>query len=562
MKVHITNTYGFNNQVESIKKQHYFAGIARKINFYEMGIFQYPVKSDSQGELSKRMDGIIASIETGDVVCVQLPTGNGLKFDSLFIQKLHAYKSKVVLLLHEIYEDQNWMNLYRQADCLVVFGRKEKSVLEYQGIENIYVQESLNEFSLKKLFFDLLDNVHFMFEYEKQPFEDEIHVGFGLHDQDGNYTLWVGVAIQSILNHTDSNVCFHVMHDSTLSLLNKRKLIQVGNTEQSRILFHFVDASHYDAYKKQAGHFSIGTLFRAELPSLIQEAKILYLDADILVNCDLKDLWNINIDNYCLAVVSDYGVSHKEATTKPVEKGEIDRQAYFNAGVLSMNLERIRAKSNLKEDMLSYIKNHPESIFLDQDALNMIYKNETLLLDPKWNYFVRAARNNKEGLKDVIYHYAGTTLCLYTMSEIDLLYFKTLLKTPWKNNTSISILKSNFARLKDRVDLFECILSKLTNKTKLIFYGDENDKMKRLYAFFNADPKKDYRVMKNRDFKGILNCKSLEVIKQESNFIVFVYPEADAGYSLQNLEQLGLKNEIDFFVVPRFMSVKDGGYIL
>lgn len=562
MKVHITNIYGFNNEIELIQRQHCFANLSRKLNFYEMGIFLYPVDSDSQSELSRRMDGIIASIEQGDVVFVQLPTGNGLKFDSLFIQKLKAYRSKVVMILHELNVDKDWIHLYRQADGIVVFGRKEKTKLECENIENIYAQTSLNDLSIKKMFFDLLDSVHYMFECQQPIQEDEIHIGFGLHDRNGNYSVWVGVAIQSILDHTDSNVCFHILHDSTLNMVNQRKLMQVGNTYHSRVVYHFVDASKYEDLRKKVGHFSIGTLFRSELPELVLEPKILYLDADILVNCDIKNLWDVKIDSYCLAAVRDYGVFHHEATTLPVLNGEIDREVYFNAGVLSMNLSRIREKSNLNEEMISYINNHPNSIFLDQDALNYIYKDETLLLDDKWNYFVRVARNKNEDLKGVIYHYASTTVCLYTMLDADLQYFETLLKTPWKYSNSNFMLKQNFGRLNDRVSHLEQILSKLSNDTKLIFYGEENYNMRNLYAFFSVNPEKDYRVMDVANGDGILQCKSLEDLKTESNFVVFVYPEADGGKSIQNLEKLGLKNMDDFFIIPRFRSIKDGGYIL
>ncbi len=412
------------------------------------------------------------------------------------------------------------------------------------------------------MYFDLLDHVHYMFEWKQTIQDDAIHIGFGLHDRDGNYSVWVGVAMQSILDHTDSNVCFHILHDSTLNRSNKRKLMQVANTSQSSIIFHFVDVSKYEEYKQRVGHFSIGSLFRVELPELVSEPKILYLDADILVNCDIKELWDIDIDHYCLAAVRDYGVSHFEATALPVKIGEIDRDAYFNSGILSMNLSRMKEKSNLKEEMISYIENHPDSVYLDQDALNSIYKNETLLLEDQWNYFVRIARDKNEKLEPKIYHYAGTTTCLYTMCAVDFLYFETLMKTPWKYNGSHTMLKRNFGRLNDRVKQLELIVSRLTKDTKFIFYGEENYNMKNLYTFFHANSDKDYRVMEKAGNQGVLNCKSLEDLKSEKNFIVFVYPEADGGRSLGNLEKLGLKNEIDFFVVPRFRSFKDAGYIL
>ena len=63
MKVHITNLYNFNPGDELVKKQHRIAEAGFSLGFREMGIFSFPVESDTQSELSKRLDGIIAALE-------------------------------------------------------------------------------------------------------------------------------------------------------------------------------------------------------------------------------------------------------------------------------------------------------------------------------------------------------------------------------------------------------------------------------------------------------------------------------------------------------------------
>ena len=79
MKVHITNIYGHSSVSTDLKAQNRTADIARKVlNFNELGIYSYNVNADSTEMLSKRLDGIIASVGHGDIVVFQYPTWNDI----------------------------------------------------------------------------------------------------------------------------------------------------------------------------------------------------------------------------------------------------------------------------------------------------------------------------------------------------------------------------------------------------------------------------------------------------------------------------------------------------
>ncbi len=114
MKMHITNLYGFIKNENIATKQHKIALTAHDMGFYELGLFVYEVSSDTNTELSKRLDGIIASVEDGDIAIVQLPTGNGIKFESMLIEKIVAYSNqKVIVLWHDkSYKDSNEEKLH------------------------------------------------------------------------------------------------------------------------------------------------------------------------------------------------------------------------------------------------------------------------------------------------------------------------------------------------------------------------------------------------------------------------------------------------------------------
>ena len=100
MKGHITNIYESASEIE--QRQHEFAAAGQKLGFHELGIQVYQTETDTRNELSARLDGVIAAVEPGDLIIVQLPTGNGIDFEKILIDKLLAYsKQRVLILWHD-----------------------------------------------------------------------------------------------------------------------------------------------------------------------------------------------------------------------------------------------------------------------------------------------------------------------------------------------------------------------------------------------------------------------------------------------------------------------------
>lgn len=112
----------------------------------------------------------------------------------------------------------------------------------------------------------------------------------------------------------------------------------------------------------------------------------------MFVNTDIEELWNINIDNYCLAAAPDCSTIRNWGTPYAVAAGQTSRDRYFNAGVLYMNLDNIRKNGSLFQQVMDYLSDNPRTWLPDQDALNAIFSGKTLLIDEKWNYFIDEAR--------------------------------------------------------------------------------------------------------------------------------------------------------------------------
>lgn len=576
MNVHITNIYGFIHDQNLRKKQNLYADAAHALGFKEMGIFNFDVSTDTENELSKRIDGIISSLQFNDLVFVQLPTGNGEHYDNLLINKIKAYNTKVCVLLHQTIEYEYVLNV---ADLIMPTNNEVHAYLKEHNYSNVFYKKNINyefsmisnssnilssDFYIKKYLIDAQEQLEESVLNEQD--EDIIHIGFGLHDKTGHYSVWVGTVMQSILEHTDSRICFHILHDETLSIDNKYKLEKVARSGSSIIEFHKIDENDFSVVKNQMSRFTIGTMFRCSLPELLPNLnRIIYLDADLFVNRDIKELWDVDICEYCLAGVADEGVDIHNYPKILNKYPGIKKESYFNAGVLYMNLKKLREFGSLKKLVVDFLVENPEVGLPDQDALNVIFHNKVLYLDGSWNQFVFMHRkDNVEKLDKAIFHYAAALLMLYSHSQLDKEYFRTICRTPWIDYEMNHQFEQCFDRMNDRVYQYQNMLCLLSDSdVKHVFYGEENKKLKTLYSRIHLKDG-DYRVLehaKNME-SDILPCKDLSVLKDEkSPIIIFVNWESDDCSAIQNLEELGFKNGKDFFVVERFFSFFDGGFM-
>ena len=608
MKIHITNLYNLKKEDPMVTKQHRFAQAGLQLGFREMGIFGYPVKTDTEAELSRRLDGIIAALEPEDLVFMQLPTGNGYIYERRLANKIKAYQNtKLVLILHDVQalEEEKefcarYPDFFKMADVVVALSEKDERLLKKYGVSEILTGDSFSledmvsspdikpqlsavaekgyrslcqsDFYIKKILMDAMEAVFApqreMVRSAMQAPGDEIQIAFGLHDKTGEYSVWVGTAMQSILEHTECVVCFHILHDETLSMQNKRKLMQVAAGKGSRVCFHLLDPAVFADCSKRMKYYTIGALFRIMLPEVLPKLpKIIYLDADILVNRDIRELWDMDIDDGYFMAAPDEDVVKGVVVPVPVRKKEVDAKRYFNSGVIYMNLDRIRKKGNMRRAVLDYLDRTPESDLPDQDALNVIYGKGTRLLDPSWNCPMQQLyRSGEKKLEKRIYHYIGIRCLLYMFTEIDQLYYETVRRTAWGEEACRKILNLSLRRMLDRSEQLEKLMGQIADPgKKRIFYGEETQAMKNLYRILK--PREgDYRVLAEtppKEANCILPCRNLSAVTEEGKdtFVILVLPQADQGSAIRRLEQIGLKNEKDFFVIPRLLPYLQGGYI-
>lgn len=116
--------------------------------------------------------------------------------------------------------------------------------------------------------------------------------------------------------------------------------------------------------------------------------RILYLDPDILVINPLRPLWETDLRGNLFAAAAHTGKTELANNINQLRLGT--DHAYFNSGVLLMDLDRGRDEIS-PEDIFTYTREHAKELLLpDQDILNAMYGRRTLEIDDSiWNYDAR-----------------------------------------------------------------------------------------------------------------------------------------------------------------------------
>ena len=174
----------------------------------------------------------------------------------------------------------------------------------------------------------------------------------------------------------------------------------------------------WDMSRLKTGHrLSLATYYRLFMPELMRDYhKIIYIDGDTVVLEDLAVLYKYDICDYYAGVVKDYNiirdmsVSFKRHVQQLLQMEDI--RAYFNAGVLLLNLDRIRRDFSLAYFMeqaeLKGAKHH------DQDVLNSLFYRHVFFLPPRYNSMWQeeglyaSVEGGREAIENpAIVHYPG-----------------------------------------------------------------------------------------------------------------------------------------------------------
>lgn len=256
-----------------------------------------------------------------------------------------------------------------------------------------------------------------------------IELALAFNDKDGSYTEHAAVVLTTVFRNTGSPVNVHILHDETLTELNRNRLAQLVTGFNHTINFYPV-ALPVEMSEALLGVSSIdkwtaGSMYRLLLPSVIQSNKVIYLDCDVMVNMDLRELWDTELNGCYLGAIHDQGIM---GVADIVRAHGLNPDTYFNSGVIVFELNNIRQYMNWYPEMVNFLRNFPSTPMPDQDVLNHVYGGNFLLLDERFNSFYTGA---DQDLNQKIIHFAGEVKCWDPLSPGFALYRENLHFTPW-----------------------------------------------------------------------------------------------------------------------------------
>ncbi|CED70268.1 lipopolysaccharide biosynthesis protein, glucosyltransferase [Aliivibrio wodanis] len=191
---------------------------------------------------------------------------------------------------------------------------------------------------------------------------------------DGNFLKPLELAVFSLLRTQKQSVSVHILMLDEFSTDNLSALAQKYD---ARITFYPFST---DLYAK--GRFSKAMYGRLFIPSLLNSdiEKVIYLDCDVLVNRDLSDLWCTSLDGNMIAATPELSSPIKSYLLKSFTLHD-----YFNSGVLLLDLVRLREGKKFTQ-VLDYVHENENLLYPDQDALNVIFRNNWQKLPSEFNY--------------------------------------------------------------------------------------------------------------------------------------------------------------------------------
>ncbi len=207
---------------------------------------------------------------------------------------------------------------------------------------------------------------------------------------DDNYIPFLSATLHSIVDNCDKTRSYFV---SVLHTGISEKHIEKITTYYTRPYFtvKFYDISEAVHRISERLHtrdyYSKSTYYRLFIPELFPDLdKALYLDCDIIVTGDINELYDTALgDNLVGAVTDGFVITLDDLAPYVLNRVGVDeREDYFNAGVLLMNLDKMRKEkfSSLFTDLLSSVK---FTVAQDQDYLNVICKNKVAKIGGEWN---------------------------------------------------------------------------------------------------------------------------------------------------------------------------------
>lgn len=204
-----------------------------------------------------------------------------------------------------------------------------------------------------------------------------------VYSTDNNYARHVGISVTSLFecNKDMKDIVVYIIEDN-VSKENHGRLDGIAKKYGRTIEYITFESQKEQLQLNNEWEFPMSAYARLFVGEILPETveKVLYLDCDTVITDSLKELWEMDMQDYTIAAVEDVCSCYYWKET-----GERNQFRYFCSGVIFIDLKKWR-KINAQETILKYVDERNGVVaHHDQTILNGVFCNDCLIMHPKYD---------------------------------------------------------------------------------------------------------------------------------------------------------------------------------
>ena len=205
---------------------------------------------------------------------------------------------------------------------------------------------------------------------------------------DDDFAKFASVSIKSIIDNADKSRKYHI--HILNSGISDKNISMLSAFEDDTFSISFPDVTDWLETVSDKlpvrDYYTKTTYYRFFIADMYpQYDKAIYIDSDTIVLGDISKLYDQDLKDNYVAAAHEQVMIQENVYGKYVEKVlGLDRNLYFNAGVLVINCNQFRQK-HLLVKFIELLSEYNFVVTQDEDYLNVICKDRVLWLDSCWN---------------------------------------------------------------------------------------------------------------------------------------------------------------------------------
>ena len=205
---------------------------------------------------------------------------------------------------------------------------------------------------------------------------------------DNNFFKYTVVSLTSMIANASPKFKYdvHILHTDITP--ENRAIAKRLETKQFSVTFDDVTNYLHSIKDKMPirDYYSKTTYYRLFIADMFPSLKkVIYIDSDTIVQGDISQMYAFDVSDHAVGACHEQAMVQADVYGTYVEKCiGIDRNNFFNAGVLLINCDYFR-ENKVLEQFMELLGVYNFRVTQDEDYLNVICRDNVLFLPQCWN---------------------------------------------------------------------------------------------------------------------------------------------------------------------------------